>query len=69
MRELITDRIKVIEGYKKSKNLVPSSALKNELKSSILKLFEKEYAAMVDDGSLEILGHTINGDELLKLES
>lgn len=68
MRELIINRIKVIEGYKKSKNLVPSSALKSELISSILKLFEKEYASMIADGSLTVTGRTINGDELLKLK-
>lgn len=68
MRELISDRIQVIDGYKKSKKLVPSSVLKSELKNSILKLFEKEYANMIDDGSLEIVGNTINGDKLLKLK-
>lgn len=67
MKDLIIDRIRAIESYKKSKSTIPSCATKHELRRAVFKSFEKSFSELVEDGKIEITGHTVNGDEHLKL--
>gem|GEM_PF-5493935 len=67
MRKNIIACIEAIQAAKQHEKRHPSCALKLELKKAIMCDFEEVFSSMVDEGVIEIIGHTINKDEHLRI--
>lgn len=68
MRNLIIERIKAIHAEKQELKKVPSDPNELELSRDISNLLKKELDSLIDEGSIQVNGHTINKHRILSVK-
>ena len=66
MREIILNRIIVLQKEKQDKKTLPASPNEFELKKDILEIFNKELDSLIEDESITVIGATGNKHRILK---
>lgn len=60
MKNLIIERIKVLQAEKQDLKKIPNDPNELELSKDISNLLKKELDSLIDEGSIIVAGHTIN---------
>ena len=60
MKNLIIERIKVLQAEKQDLKKIPNDPNELELSKDISNLLKKELYSLIDEGSIIVAGHTIN---------
>lgn len=60
MKNLIIERIKVLQAEKQDLKKIPNDPNELELSKDISNLLRKELDSLIDEGSIIVAGHTIN---------
>lgn len=65
MRNLIIERIKALQSEKQELKKVPANPNELELSKDIYNLFKKELDSLIEEGSINVVGVTINKQRIL----
>ena len=65
MRNLIIERIKALQSEKQELKKVPANPNELELSKDIYNLFKKELDSLIEEGSTNVVGVTINKQRIL----
>ena len=68
MKNLIIERIKVLQAEKQDLKKIPNDPNELELSKDISNLLKKELDSLIDEGCIIIAGHTINKLRILSVK-
>jgi len=68
MKNLIIERIKALQAEKLELQKVPSDPNELELSKDISNLLRKELDSLIKEGSIQVVGHTINKLRILNTQ-
>jgi hypothetical protein len=69
MKALILKCLRKIEKYKEDGNIIPREVTELELKRDIMNIVSETMAQLEKEGTITVVGTTVNGLKLLKTQS